>query len=34
MQLTVLGKSHEGRDIPLVILTNQATGPDLEKPAF
>lgn len=34
MQLAVLGKSHEGRDIPLVILTNKATGPDLEKPAF
>ena len=34
MSLDVLGKSYEGRDIPLVILTNRATGPDLEKPAF
>lgn len=34
MALGTLGKSHEGRDIPLVILTNQATGTDLEKPAF
>ena len=34
MQLAALGKSHEGRDIPLVILTNRATGPDAEKPAF
>ena len=34
VQLATLGQSHEGRDIPLVILTNRATGPDLEKPAF
>ena len=34
MRLAALGKSHEGRDIPLVILTNRATGPDAEKPAF
>jgi murein tripeptide amidase MpaA len=34
MQVQTLGKSHEGRDIPLVILTNQETGPDAEKPAF
>jgi murein tripeptide amidase MpaA len=34
MQLNALGKSHEGREIPLVILTNTATGPDTEKPAF
>jgi murein tripeptide amidase MpaA len=34
MQTAALGKSHEGRDIPLVILTNRETGPDLEKPAF
>jgi murein tripeptide amidase MpaA len=34
MQVGVLGKSHEGRDIPLVVLTNTATGPDTEKPAF
>lgn len=32
--LNVLGQSHEGRDIPLVTLTNQATGPDLEKPGL
>jgi len=34
MTLSVLGKSYEGRDIPLVVITNQATGPDKEKPAF
>ncbi len=34
LRLSVLGQSHEGRGIPLIILTNQATGPDLEKPAF
>jgi murein tripeptide amidase MpaA len=34
MQVGALGKSHEGREIPLVILTNRATGPDTEKPAF
>lgn len=34
MQVTTLGKSYEGRDIPLVVLTNTATGPDTEKPAF
>lgn len=34
MALEILGKSHEGRDIPLVVLTNRATGPDTEKPAF
>ena len=34
MQISALGKSHEGRAIPLVILTNAATGPDTEKPAF
>jgi murein tripeptide amidase MpaA len=34
VQLSALGKSHEGREIPLVILTNRATGPDLDKPAF
>ncbi len=34
MQVTALGKTHEGRDIPLVVLTNIATGPDTEKPAF
>lgn len=34
MQFTALGKTFEGRDIPLVVLTNTATGPDTEKPAF
>ena len=29
-----IGKSHEGRDIPIAILTNQATGPALEKPGY
>jgi murein tripeptide amidase MpaA len=30
----VLGRSHEGREIWLMVLTNRATGPDLDKPAF
>ncbi|MFO7697203.1 MAG: M14 family metallopeptidase [Anaerolineae bacterium] len=34
VQVTALGKSFEGRDIPLVVLTNRETGPDTEKPAF
>ncbi|MCO5176232.1 MAG: M14 family metallopeptidase [Thermomicrobiales bacterium] len=29
-----IGRSGEGRDIWVVTLTNQATGPDLEKPAY
>jgi murein tripeptide amidase MpaA len=32
--LSVLGKSYEGREIPLLTLTNQATGPDTDKPAL
>jgi murein tripeptide amidase MpaA len=32
--LRSIGKSHEGRDIWLVTLTNQATGSDGDKPAF
>ena len=32
--LTSIGKSHEGRDIWLATVTNFATGPDTEKPAF
>ncbi len=34
VQLRSIGKSHEGRDIWLVTLTNTSTGPDEEKPAF
>lgn len=33
-ELTTLGKSYEGRDIPLLIITNKATGPHIEKAAF
>lgn len=33
-QLTSIGKSHEGRDIWALTITNTATGPDLEKPGF
>ena len=33
-RLESVGKSHEGRDLWLVTITNSATGPDLEKPAF
>jgi hypothetical protein len=29
-----LGKSHEGRDIWLAVVTQLATGPDVDKPAF
>jgi murein tripeptide amidase MpaA len=34
VQLRSIGKSHEGRDIWVVVLTNTATGPDTDKPAF
>ena len=34
VQLRSLGTSHEGRDIWLLVVTNQATGPDTDKPAF
>lgn len=34
VELRTLGQSHEGRDIPLVVLTNREAGPDLDKPAF
>ena len=33
-KLESIGKSHEGRDLWLMTITNQATGPDAEKPAF
>src|SRR3954468_18232127 len=32
--LGTLGKSHEGRDIWLLTITNSATGADTDKPAF
>jgi murein tripeptide amidase MpaA len=34
MRLTSIGTSHEGRDVRLATVTNFATGPDSEKPAF
>lgn len=34
LELRSLGKSHEGRDIPLVVVCNQKTGPDTSKAAF
>jgi murein tripeptide amidase MpaA len=34
LSLRSIGKSHEGREIWLVTLTNEATGPDADKPAF
>jgi hypothetical protein len=34
IRLDSIGKSHEGREIWLVKVTNFATGPDLEKPAL
>ena len=33
-QLDSIGKSLEGRELWLVTLTNQATGPAIEKPAY
>jgi len=33
-QLESIGKSYEGRELWLVTLTNQATGPAIEKPAY
>jgi len=34
VELSSIGKSHEGRDIMLAVLTNKATGPDIAKPAY
>jgi murein tripeptide amidase MpaA len=34
LQLRSIGKSHEGRDIWLLVITNIATGADIDKPAF
>lgn len=34
IQVSSIGTSHEGRPIQLLILTNQATGTDVEKPAI
>jgi len=34
VRLASIGKSHEGRDVWVVTLTNAATGPDTEKPAL
>jgi murein tripeptide amidase MpaA len=34
VKLASIGRSHEGRDVWLVALTNAATGPDTEKPAL
>ncbi|HSW08359.1 M14 family metallopeptidase [Aquabacterium sp.] len=34
MSLQSIGKSHEGRDIWVVALTNESTGADRDKPAF
>ncbi len=34
VSLRSIGKSHEGRDIWLLAVTNRGTGPDEDKPAF
>ena len=34
VELRSIGKSHEGRDIWLLVVTNRSTGPDTDKPAF
>ncbi|MGI8587241.1 MAG: M14 family metallopeptidase [Chloroflexia bacterium] len=30
----IIGKSHEGREIPIALITNSATGTPLEKPGY
>ncbi|MGA1318721.1 MAG: M14 family metallopeptidase, partial [Rubrivivax sp.] len=34
IELRTLGRSHEGREIVLLVITQQATGADTDKPAF
>jgi murein tripeptide amidase MpaA len=34
LEVRELGRSFEGRPIPLCVLTNQSTGPDRDKPGF
>jgi murein tripeptide amidase MpaA len=34
VELRSIGKSHEGRDIWLAVVTRRSTGPDLDKPAL
>ncbi len=34
VELRSIGKSHEGRDIWLLVVTHRGTGPDTDKPAF
>jgi murein tripeptide amidase MpaA len=34
VRIASIGTSHEGRDVWLLTITNSATGPDTEKPAF
>ncbi|MEO5679369.1 MAG: M14 family zinc carboxypeptidase, partial [Acidimicrobiales bacterium] len=34
LELSEVGRSHEGREIWLCTVTNQATGPSSEKPAI
>lgn len=34
LEIRSLGRSHEGREIALAVITNRATGPDADKPAL
>ncbi|GIW72992.1 MAG: peptidase M14 [Planctomycetota bacterium] len=34
VRLEALGRTHEGREIPIAIVTNAQTGPDTDKPGF